>query len=260
MPKISKKSSISAGAEPAEKKSENSSRTAAKVTGKVTARVTRKAAEKVTGKTVGKVSAKSRAQTAVKAAVSNLEVSEGVKEKHSQTAKSDVSAKSQIRESAENSRTVRESKTFTRKQKDEILAILSVGCSRKVAARYVGCLPREIQKTAKEDADFALALQHAEEQAEITSMKSINAAARQERYWKAAAWILERKNPEEFRLRSPGTFNAQQLNFIVEHLSKIIAEEVKAPAYRKRVLARFDEFLKNLGESKNSERNRSSRS
>lgn len=135
---------------------------------------------------------------------------------------------------------------LTKKQKDEILAIITVGCSRKVAARYVGCTPLFIRKTAQQDAAFASQLQHAEEQAEITSMKSINAAARQERYWKAAAWILERKNPEEYRLRAPGTFNAAQLKFIVEHLSAIITEEVKAPTYRKRVLARFEEFLKKL--------------
>jgi len=108
----------------------------------------------------------------------------------------------------------------------------------------VGGTPALIQKAAAADEDFALALLQAESQAEITSMKSINAAARQERYWKAAAWILERKNPEEFRLRSPGTFNAEQLAFIVRNLSEIIAEEVRVPSDRKRILARLERFLK----------------
>lgn len=135
---------------------------------------------------------------------------------------------------------------LTKKQKDEILAIVAVGCSRKIAARYVGCTPAFIRQTASKDPTFAQALRKADEQAEITSMKSINAAARQERYWKAAAWILERKNPEEFRLRPPGTFNAEQLKFIIHRLSEIITEEVQAPTHRKRVLARLDEFLKTL--------------
>ncbi len=133
---------------------------------------------------------------------------------------------------------------LTAKQKDQVLAILSVGCSRKRAASFVGGTPALIQKAAAGDEDFALALLQAESQAEITSMKSINAAARQERYWKAAAWILERKNPEEFRLRSPGTFNAEQLAFIVRNLSEIIAEEVRVPSDRKRILARLERFLK----------------
>ena len=79
-------------------------------------------------------------------------------------------------------------------------------------------------------------------------MKSINAAARQERYWKAAAWILERRNPEEYRLRSPGTFNEREFKFIITQLSEMIVEEVKSPAHRKRLLARIDEFLKNIEE------------
>ncbi len=137
---------------------------------------------------------------------------------------------------------------LTKKQKDEILAILTVGCSRKIAARYVGCAPSLISKIAADDPDFAQDLRHAEQQAEIASMKSINAAARQERYWKAAAWILERRNPEEYRLRSPGTFNAQEFKFIINHLSEMIVEEVKAPTHRKRLLARIDEFLKSMEE------------
>jgi len=135
---------------------------------------------------------------------------------------------------------------LTKKQKDEIVAIVTVGCSRKIAARYIGCTQDFIRRTAKKDPAFAEALQHADLQAEITSMKSVNAAARQERYWKAATWILERKNPEDYRLRSPGTFTPDQLKFILERLSEIITEEVKSPAYRKRVLARLDEFLKKL--------------
>ncbi len=121
---------------------------------------------------------------------------------------------------------------LTQKQKDEIVAIVTVGCSRKIAARYIGCTQDFIRRTAKKDPKFAESLQRADLQAEITSMKSVNAAARQERYWKAATWILERKNPEDYRLRPPGTFTPEQLKFIMERLSEIIAEEVKSPAYR----------------------------
>lgn len=130
------------------------------------------------------------------------------------------------------------------KQKNEVIAILSVGCSRRTAARYVGCTPLIIAKTAKTDETFAQQLIRAQEQAEISSMKNIHNAAKQERYWKAAAWILERKNPEEFRLRSPDSLNAEQLKFIVTQLSQMIVEEVKSPVYRKNVLARLEAFMK----------------
>ncbi|MDO4630378.1 MAG: hypothetical protein Q4C70_14460, partial [Planctomycetia bacterium] len=135
---------------------------------------------------------------------------------------------------------------LTAKQKDEIIAIIAVGCSRKTAASYVGTTPAFIRKTAQKDAKFAEALQHADVQAEISSMKNVTAAARQERYWKAATWILERKNPEDYRLRPPGTFTPEQLQFIVTRLSEIITEEISAPTHRKRLLARLDGFLKEM--------------
>ena len=40
-------------------------------------------------------------------------------------------------------------------KKREILAILTVGCSRRTAARYVGCTASTIQNTAERDAHFA---------------------------------------------------------------------------------------------------------
>ncbi|MDO4574037.1 MAG: hypothetical protein Q4D98_02360 [Planctomycetia bacterium] len=141
---------------------------------------------------------------------------------------------------------MRKKELLSEKQKDEILAILSVGCSRKTAAQYAGVTQTVIKNTAKEDEVFAERLLRAQEMAEITSMKNISNAARQERYWKAAAWILERKNPEEYRLRSPGTFNAGQLKFILGQLTQIIVDEVKSPAYRKRILSRMDAMLKEI--------------
>ena len=37
----------------------------------------------------------------------------------------------------------------------EIVAILTMGCSRRTAAQYVGCAPNTIQSTAERDPKFA---------------------------------------------------------------------------------------------------------
>ena len=241
---------------------------------KTVEKAAKKTAAKTASKTSGKILAKTSARTAERTSEKNVEESDkkvpkkpkmpnaelGIRSKCEAGADLNILPKSEIETALKKGREV-SSKTasksasvsrktrsavsgLTAKQKDQVLAILSVGCSRKRAASFVGGTPALIQKAAAGDADFALALLQAESQAEITSMKSINAAARQERYWKAAAWILERKNPEEFRLRSPGTFNAEQLAFIVRNLSEIIAEEVRVPSDRKRILARLERFLK----------------
>ena len=66
-------------------------------------------------------------------------------------------------------------------KKREIVAILSVGCSRVTAARYVGCHPDTIRKTALRDEKFAIQLRQAETTHEILHVKNINAAAVKER-------------------------------------------------------------------------------
>lgn len=144
----------------------------------------------------------------------------------------------------------KKSNLLDEKQKNEVIAILTVGCSRKTAARYVGSTASAILETARTDTAFAEKLQHAQEQAEIASMKNIHNAAKQERYWKASAWILERKNPEEFRLQSPDTLSAEQVEMIVTYLSRMIVEEIKSPTQRKKILAQLETFMKKFGSAK----------
>lgn len=140
----------------------------------------------------------------------------------------------------------RKNPPLTRKQKDEILAIITIGGSRQTAARYAGCTPGQIQSCARSDTEFATQLRHAQEQAEITSLRHLSEAAKQERYWKAAAWILERKNPEEFRLRPPNVLTPAQLRGVVVKLAEMITSEVKSPTSRKRILAKIEELLKDF--------------
>ncbi|MGD0384451.1 MAG: hypothetical protein ABSA77_13100, partial [Thermoguttaceae bacterium] len=80
----------------------------------------------------------------------------------------------------------------------EIVAIISMGCSRRTAARYVGCDPKTIQNTAERDEIFAEKLERAQSQAVVTHVKYIYSAAKKAQYWRAAAWALERLNPEEY--------------------------------------------------------------
>jgi hypothetical protein len=114
-------------------------------------------------------------------------------------------------------------------KKREILAILTVGCSRRTAARYVGCAADTIVNTAQRDPAFAEQLARAEHNAEIGYIKNIQKAAKKEQYWRAAAWALERRNPEDFALRSPEVITVEQ----------IIVEEVPVARYRKNILRRL---------------------
>ncbi len=128
----------------------------------------------------------------------------------------------------------------------EILAILSVGCSRPVAAKYVGCVAATIQNTADRDPEFAEQLRHKEYGLEVGYLENIRSAARDGRYWRAAAWALERLNPQRYGQRQPDAITVDQIRELLTQFADIIVEEVPVAAYRKNVLKRLQAVSKQL--------------
>ena len=125
-------------------------------------------------------------------------------------------------------------------KKREILAIISMGHSRRTAARYVGCAPSTIANTAERDAAFARGLRQAELKSEIDNMKNIQEAAKKAQYWRAAAWILERRNPEDFAPKNPNALTIDDLRQLLAEFVQIIMEEITVARYRNRLLKRLD--------------------
>jgi len=96
-----------------------------------------------------------------------------------------------------------------------IIALLANGSSRRMAAGYVGCAPSTLTRTAARDPEFAAQLARAEGNAETEALSFLRQAARKERYWRAAAWLLERKNPDDFAPRKPDVLTEEQLRRII---------------------------------------------
>jgi hypothetical protein len=128
----------------------------------------------------------------------------------------------------------------------EICAILAVGCSRTTAAKYVGCHCTTIRRTAERDEAFALALRQAESKHEVLHLTHINKAAQEGRYWRAAAWALERKYPARYSQRNPNMFTLEQIAQVLSQFAEVILEEVDKPAQRKRILARLTDLATGL--------------
>jgi hypothetical protein len=93
----------------------------------------------------------------------------------------------------------------------KIIAMLANGSSRRVAANYVGCAPSTITRAILRDGEFAAAVAQAEQNTEIDALRHIRNAARNNRYWRAAAWLLERRNPQDFAKRPPHAFTDDQI-------------------------------------------------
>jgi hypothetical protein len=106
----------------------------------------------------------------------------------------------------------------------KIIGMLSMGCSRRMAARQVGCAPSTITRTADRDEEFGQDVADAESQADIRALRLIRNTAQQERYWRVAAWLLERRNPEEYGRRAPHTFTGTQVTeFLLRGLREVVA-------------------------------------
>ena len=129
-------------------------------------------------------------------------------------------------------------------KRERIVALVANGSSRRVAARFLGCSPSTITRTAARDPLFAEQLARAEENVEVGSLGTIRRAAGQEKYWRAAAWLLERRNPDDFGHRPPGTYTADQvLAMFVQALSSLeVPDESRQQAIEKldTLLLEFD--------------------
>ncbi len=128
----------------------------------------------------------------------------------------------------------------------EICAILAVGCSRATAAQYVGCHPDTIRNTALRDDAFAEALGQAESKHEVRHLTFINKAAEEGRYWRAAAWALERRFPSRYGRRRGDLFTAEQVSHVLGQFAGVILEEVPDEMQRERILSRLSDVTSRL--------------
>jgi hypothetical protein len=124
-----------------------------------------------------------------------------------------------------------------------VLSLLSVGCSRTTAARFVNCDPKTIYNTAKRDPKFAEQLGRAENMSEYRFLSRIAKAGDETRYWRSAAWGLERMFPDRFGRRSPESVTPQQLAVFISRMTEMLVEEIPVARYRKLVLARLNQFM-----------------
>jgi hypothetical protein len=130
-----------------------------------------------------------------------------------------------------------ENKMFT------VLSLLSVGCSRTTASRFVNCDPKTIYNTARRDPVFAEKLGRAENMSEFKFLSRISKAGEEPRYWRSAAWGLERMFPDRFGPRSPESVTPQQLAVFISRMTEMLVEEIPVAKYRKLVLARLNKFM-----------------
>ncbi len=110
-----------------------------------------------------------------------------------------------------------------------VLALLSLGFSRRMAARYVGCSASTITRTVGRDAEFADRVAHAEMHLDAELLAAIRHAAKTARYWRAAAWLLERRNPRDNGGDSRPACSTEQAIGLFDAALESLREELAGP-------------------------------
>jgi len=77
-----------------------------------------------------------------------------------------------------------------------LIALIAIGASRPMAARYLGCTTSAILRTAAGDPEFARQLAAAEQDFKAECLRVIRAAARKNPRGQAAAWLRRQKPPK----------------------------------------------------------------
>ena len=133
------------------------------------------------------------------------------------------------------------------KKRTRICGLLALGYSRRMAAEYVGCDPSTITRTAQRDEAFREQLANAQSDADIDALKLLRRTADQEKYWRAAAWILERRNPDEYGRRAPNTFTGEQVMKILQRSLHAVMPAVPREKVEE-VMSEFAEELEDVAE------------
>lgn len=86
---------------------------------------------------------------------------------------------------------------MTSEKEAEILAILTMGGSRNIAADYVGIGRGTLHECIERDRSFSERIKKAESECQRLHLERLHLAEP----WQASAWMLERKWPDEFGRR-----------------------------------------------------------
>lgn len=125
--------------------------------------------------------------------------------------------------------------TLDEPKRREIIALISMGCSRTVAAGYVGCAVSTIRYTAEHDPAFDEQLRQATVRPQVWHLQNI--AKHAARSWKASAWMLERLYPHQFGRRQPDSVSREDvqktIQLIMQVVGKIPDKKIRAEVHRR---------------------------
>lgn len=99
-------------------------------------------------------------------------------------------------------------------QKREIVALVSIGTSKTLAAQYVGCSVSTIYRERRRDPEFRQSMERGAAQNIVWLKQTLRRHA--EKSWHAAAWLLEREYPHLYGRRDPVSVTPEQVQELAQ--------------------------------------------
>ncbi|MBL9163816.1 MAG: hypothetical protein JNL18_13880 [Planctomycetaceae bacterium] len=110
-------------------------------------------------------------------------------------------------------------KVLTPERRRELVAYVSAGMRVEHAARYVGCSARTVRREADRNDQFRVDLAAAELAVRSDPEKLMGRAAGS--HWRAAAWMLERREPHRFGRRRADSCGPRELEEICTTIMEV---------------------------------------
>ncbi len=115
----------------------------------------------------------------------------------------------------------------------EVVALASLGCKIHMAARYVGCSKRTVEREFEKNEDFRERLIKAQVGSQATPLDALRKAAGT--HWRAAAWLLERGFPDEFGRHPSGAVPVWFVKNFISRIIQAVASAFPDPEVRRRI-------------------------
>jgi len=121
-----------------------------------------------------------------------------------------------------------------------------MGVPRHVAAKKMHTSVSTIERTAARNPEFRQELEQAEVELEVTQLRNLYVAARDPKYWRAAAWSLERRYPARYAPKRSRALTPEQLGMMLQRFTELILDEVPEIERRQKLLGRMHEVAISL--------------
>jgi hypothetical protein len=115
-------------------------------------------------------------------------------------------------------------RALTDEKRDELIHHIGRGATVAEAAGSIGVSLRTVQREAKEDKEFAKELELARGSVPTDPYELMLRAART--HWRAAAWLLERTDPDRFGKRPPNSCRPEEMMELASSLIEAALEFV----------------------------------